>query len=99
MSGTAIQIFALISCALIQRFAEHFGSTGVLPSVYDKILFTLNRVASYCETRREARITLQCLRAFGRRVLRAGKFAKLCANIIHHSEATMATGLYLLSYT
>ena len=86
--------FVLISCifhALTQRMADpqHFGSTGVLPTVYDKIQFTLNRVATYCETRREAKITLQCLRAFGRRVLRAEKFAKLCVNIIDHSEATM----------
>jgi hypothetical protein len=62
---------------------DHFGTDHVAPGVFKRILATLWSVATYCETRREAMLTLQCLRAYGRRVLQASKFAKLCLFIGH----------------
>jgi hypothetical protein len=53
---------------------EHFGAAHVQPIVYKRVLSTLWAVAKYCETRREAMITLQCLLAYGRKVLSSAKF-------------------------
>jgi hypothetical protein len=64
---------------LTQRLRDpsHFGASGLPSGVYDRIGSTLNAAARSCETRREAMITMQCLRAYGRRVLVPGKFLLL----------------------
>jgi hypothetical protein len=55
---------------ITQKLADpdHFGSDHVSPTIYDRILATLNSIARCCETRREATITIQCLLAYGRSV-------------------------------
>ena len=57
---------------------EHFGK-NINPLVFDRILATFYGVINYCEieTRREAMLTIQCFRAYGRNHLQTGKFLKL----------------------
>ena len=63
---------------ITQKLADnaHFGNSHVSPTVYDRILSTLQYIARSCETRREAMIVMWCLRTYARAKLTPAKFSK-----------------------
>ena len=78
--------------------SDYFGSKSIPPLVFDRILATFYSIIRHCETRREAMITVQCLRAYGRRTLVPTKFEKLDEFINKAIASLPAWALFVVVY-